>query len=274
MEKNRFKFSYDIGLAAIFMLLFAPEMTSLVFHEVVGIVLVGAIFAHLLLNKSWISGMTKKLFSKSIKGRAKFSYILNVILLIDMLVITISGLLVSEILFPNFRYASGFNWLALHIVSSFIGLVTVGIHIGLHWNWIKQIGTRFPKLSRIFSFQKPWRKYVVRSLLIVGTLFLIIQVSKNVILTVEIFSERNGHSFERRVEVEHRFTDGELEWSRGTGEFSERRDGFREDHDRFSLIRLLGVIPFLLFYSAGFGAIAYYTYLIENKGRNRRTRSS
>ena len=183
-----------------------------------------------------------------------------------MCVILLSGLSMSKVLLPDFRYFSNINWLPIHIVSSFIGLVIVGIHIGLHWNWIKQMGKKFPKLVKLFSFQKPSRKLVTRFILIIGTVALLAQVPKQVLLTQEIFSNQSFHEdkgegkdrvFARGgEESEHKLA------GRGDEEFGERaegRDGI------FSIIRLIGILPVLIMYLAILGAIAFYTYLVEKR---------
>ena len=127
----------------------------------------------------------------------RLSYVLNISLLLDMSLILLSGLSISKVLLPDFGYFSSINWLPIHIVSSFIGLVLVGIHIGLHWNWIKQMGKRFPKLVKLFSFQKPSRKLVTRFILIIGTVALLVQVPKQVLLTQAIFSNQSLHQEKR-----------------------------------------------------------------------------
>lgn len=276
MKKNRFKFCFDLLIAVVFILLFSPKATGLAFHEIVGLLLGIAFLVHILLNKNWVMAVSKKIFSKNTKGKTKLSYLLNFILLLDMVMIIISGLFISKVILPHFRYFPGVNWLPLHIVSSIIGLIIVGIHLGLHWNWIKQIGNSFPKLTKLFSFHKPSRKVVARILLIIGTISLLIQLPKLVMLTPRIFSvqavgieERHGHEFKDREDFDHQFIGPENERFREHGEIRER--GEFEGHDKsFSVVRLIGIIPVLLFYSSTFGAIAFYTHFFEKRAINKR----
>lgn len=276
MKKNRFKFYLDLLIAISFILLFSPESTGLAFHEIAGLLLGIAFLVHILLNKKWIMTVSKKLFSKNLKGKTQLSYLLNIVLLLDMVMIIISGLFISKVVLPHFRYFSGVNWLPLHIVSSIIGLIIVGIHLGLHWNWIKQIGNSFPKLSKLFTFQKPSRKVIARILLIIGTISLFIQLPKLVLLTPRIFSdqavgieERHDHEFEDREDFDRQFIGPENEQFEDNREF--RDQGEFKGHDRsISIIRLVGIIPILLIYSSIFGAIAFYTYLFEKRAINKR----
>lgn len=264
MKKNRFQFIFDIGLTSIFCLLFTPQLTSLAFHEIAGLILGATLFVHILLNKDWIIAMTKKITSKGLKRKNKLSYVLNIVLFFDMFCIIISGLLISEVLFPNLRYFQKVSWVPLHIVSSIFGLIIVGIHLGLHWNWIRQLSKQFPKLVRVFSFRRPSRLVVARFLLIIGTLSVLIQVPKMVFLTPMIFEEPTfGH--EKKIDNDHDITNAEKIGSRD----EQNNDGLEREFDRhkpgFSVFNLIGLIPILLLYLTSLGSIAFYTYVLEKK---------
>lgn len=269
MKNNLRKFYLDVIMAITFFILFKPEFTSLTVHEIVGIA-IGAVFiVHVLFNKKWVTTVTKKLFSNKVNGKTKFSYWLNVLLLVDMMVVLISGLLRSEVVFPNLRYDIGINWLPLHITASMISLVLVGIHVGLHWDWMKQMGKHMPKLAKFFTFKQPARKIVANTLLILGTLFLLIQLPKTVMLTSMIFSDEPLRSEEHRdQDVEGR--------EHNERQFAEEgeRDEFRDEHGQFSPIQLIGIIPIVIIHASIIGALAYYTHLLENRRKNRRLKLS
>ena len=54
-------------------------------------------------------------------------------------------------------------------------------------------------------------------------------------------------------------------------EFRERA----EDHEGpFSIFRLIGIFPVLIMYSAIFGSIAFYTYLVEKRFMMKRKRTT
>ncbi|MEI5909535.1 DUF4405 domain-containing protein [Bacillus spongiae] len=245
MKKNRFKFCFDLTIAITFILLFAPGVTSIAFHEIASIFLGAALIIHLVLNKEWIIGMSKKMFSRRIKGKSLLSYVLNFTLLLVMFIIMVSGLLISEVIFPNFRHFPSINWVALHIVSAVLGLLIVGIHLGLHWNWIKQIGNQQPKLKKLLSFRKPSIKKLSRLILIIGTIFLFVQIFKLTFVSIELFS--------------------------GPSLGGEEIQG-NENH--FS-VNLVGILPVFAIYSFLLGSIAFYTHLLEKRTINKkRTRTS
>ncbi|MGC5327204.1 DUF4405 domain-containing protein [Brevibacillus sp. SYSU BS000544] len=276
MEKNRWKFWFDIVLAILFGLLFTPEVTSLAFHEIAGLVWGAAILGHICVNKDWVIGISKKIFDKKIKGKTKFSSILTLVLFMDMVIIMISGLFISKVVFSELRYSIGINWKALHIVSSLLGLVIVGIHIGMHWNWIKQMGSQFPKLAKLFTFQRPSRKVVSRIILVIGTIALIAQMPKMILLTPGIFSEQavgqeEFHHVESKENGQN-IVSTERQESRESGEISNREG--RGHKKPFSPIQLVGIIPILLIYLAMFAAIAFYTYIWERRSTNKRKNAS
>lgn len=268
MEKNRFKFIFDLGIAIIFALLFSPAVTSLAFHEIASIVFGVALIIHVLLNKSWIIGMGKKIFSKSIKRKTRLSYILNTILLVDMFIIMISGLLISEVVLPKFRYDSNINWLPLHMASSIIGLLIVGIHIGLHWNWITQMASHIPKWGKLNSVRKPSLKLMSRILLVVWTIAVLPQVSKMVVLTPMIFSELTFGLEAREGNVQT------IEESKDHDQLNRENGELEGKNDTFSIIKLVWIIPVLIIYSASLFSIAFYTHLLEKRALNKRIRAS
>ena len=274
MKINRFKFKFDIGIAVVFVLLFVPAITSLAFHEIASIVLGAALILHVLLNKKWIIGVSKKLFLKNTNRKTRISYILNIILFIDMFIIMISGFLISEVVLPNFRYDMNINMLPLHIVSSILGLLIVGIHIGLHWNWIKQMTQHFPKWEKRNFLRKLSPKVMLRILLVAGTIFLLTQVIKMVGLTPMIFSDstsrfeaREGHAQNSSQNYGQEFASNENEFNRENGELEGQ-------HNSFSILNLVGIIPVLIIYSAALFTIAFYTHRFEKRLLNKRIRAS
>ena len=104
VKKTMIKFSLDIVLAITFILIFNLGATGIAFHEIASIALGIIIIVHVLLKWRWVEGITKKIFSKNIPGKTKFSYMMNILLLVNMAIAMISGLLISEVLLPDFRY--------------------------------------------------------------------------------------------------------------------------------------------------------------------------
>jgi thiosulfate reductase cytochrome b subunit len=72
-------------------------------------------------------------------ARGRFNYILELLILIGFTLIIISGMAIAKTM--NFSWL-GFTkenfiiWRFMHTSVSMIVLMLVGIHVGLHWNWV------------------------------------------------------------------------------------------------------------------------------------------
>ncbi|RDE25489.1 DUF4405 domain-containing protein [Parageobacillus thermoglucosidasius] len=91
-----------------------------------------------MLNKKWIIAITAKFFTKSLAPRVRFGYIINFLLLLSFLLIVISGICTSQALFP-FAESKDSPWRNIHHFFSAISIILVGIHLGLHWNFVSNV---------------------------------------------------------------------------------------------------------------------------------------
>jgi hypothetical protein len=144
------KFVIDIIMAITFVLFFNKRVLGgLAFHEIAGLVIGVVFFVHVLLNWRWVKNVTVKLFSSEIPVKTKVGYLLNLLLLITMAFIIISGIFISRVVFPDLD-VSNERWFKIsHISISFLTLIIVAAHIGLHWKWIMNV------FKNIFNIKKP-----------------------------------------------------------------------------------------------------------------------
>lgn len=156
MKKNGFKIIIDIIMTAIFLLLMWLDGTGVFWHEILGLYVGSMFILHLVLNWDWIKAVTQR-FSKA-KSRIKGMYILNVLLLVDMLVIIISGIFISQELFLDWFSVDLLVWSTIHHIASYFGLLLISVHIGLHW---KMILCAFRKMLKITK-ESPLRKLFLR----------------------------------------------------------------------------------------------------------------
>lgn len=177
-----------------------------------------------------------------------------------MALILFSGLSISKVAIPNFRLIPGVNWLPIHIFSSVLGIVIIGIHIGMHWNWIKQIGSRMPKLNGIFTRNRSILSIVGKIILIVGTVLVLTQTPKMVSSATEVFSNTASaeHLEGVHTSLQHNLRDEKM-----------HREGVRGEIF-ITIVQFASNIPNLLLYASGFTAMAFYTYYFENKFRRKR----
>ena len=136
-NRSRLKLVLDLILAVTFVLLLNTHiLNGLTFHEIAGVA-IGLLFAaHLALNWRWVVATTGMMVRKGLPGKIRFGYWLNVLLLVAMGVIIVSGVFISRVLVPGL-WRNHPHWVqGTHITLSFLILAVVGIHVGLHWNWI------------------------------------------------------------------------------------------------------------------------------------------
>ncbi|HJV31327.1 MAG TPA: DUF4405 domain-containing protein [Bacillales bacterium] len=143
MKKNYTKIVLDLMMAITFVLLMEPRvLNGLPFHEIAGLVIGVAILSHIGLNYRWVVNTTKKIFDPNLSNKTKFSYLLNILLLISMVSVIVTGIFISKVIFPNLAIQGG-HWIrGLHSFSADATLAFVGLHIGVHWQWVMGICKR------------------------------------------------------------------------------------------------------------------------------------
>lgn len=142
------KLVLDILMALVFAVLFNKNVLGgQAFHEVVGLAVGAAVILHKLLNKNWITGVTKKLFSPSLPVRTKVAYFFDILLLISMAATIITGILMSEFVFAAFIQADK-GMKGLHNLAAYLSLLFLGVHIGLVWDKVRNILKKRLKLPK------------------------------------------------------------------------------------------------------------------------------
>nr|WP_239565480.1 DUF4405 domain-containing protein [Brevibacillus fulvus] len=127
-------------MALAFALLMNPRvLNGLPFHEIAGLLFGVAILTHIGLNFQWVKQTTLKIFDAKLPKKMRFSYLLNILLLISMSTIIITGILISKVVFPNLAVEGSRAIRGLHSLSANVTLVLVGLHIGVHWQWVMGI---------------------------------------------------------------------------------------------------------------------------------------
>ncbi|GAA3319756.1 hypothetical protein GCM10020331_027960 [Ectobacillus funiculus] len=75
----------------------------------------------------------------SCRGKTRFGYLLNLLLLITMTFNMVSGIIISRVVFPNINIGNEMWFKVTHISVSFLTLILVAVHVGLHWQWVIQV---------------------------------------------------------------------------------------------------------------------------------------
>lgn len=134
----------DAIIAIGFLLLLEPRLGPLNLHEWGGLAICAFFIVHKCLNATWIKTVSRKLFSRDLPGRVRLNYILDLVLLASFTLIALSGMAMAKTIDFSwlFRAQAGAPAHVLHGFASFLVLAVVGVHVGLHWDWIS---ARFSK---------------------------------------------------------------------------------------------------------------------------------
>ena len=135
---NRYKFIHNILLTVLMVLLMDPRsFYGLGFHEWAGLIIGLFFILHKALNWGWIKKVTVCFF-RSTPGRARFNYVLDVLLLAGLVLMILSGIAIAKTIDFSWLNLGGSRmfWRVMHTSSSFITLALFGVHLGLHWNWV------------------------------------------------------------------------------------------------------------------------------------------
>jgi hypothetical protein len=153
-SRSRVNLYLDAGLALVFVLTMGVPFTGTRNHELLGLALGGVISVHLLLHRRWIVDVTRRFFAQLFHV-SRLNYMLNLIMFIDVVVLIITGILISRTLGLNFRLpgATLSGAYQIHIFTSAFGLLLVGIHVVRHWRWILAHTGKY-----VFKLELPMRE--------------------------------------------------------------------------------------------------------------------
>lgn len=141
LNKIKINVFLDLLLALIFIVEMEEHFTGLPLHEVLGLIFGAAFIIHIILHLDWIVSITRGFF-KQIIHESRFNYVLNLALLIDMLVATVSGVLISRTLGLSISDVDH-SWEQIHKLSAEFSLILVALHVAMHWKWIANNGSKY-----------------------------------------------------------------------------------------------------------------------------------
>ena len=137
------RISLDLGLTALMLALFSFHFTGLSLHEWLGLALCIVVPVHMLVSWSWLAAATRRLFT-NLPWTTRLTYLLNAALFVALVVVTITGLVISEVVTPGWLPMSGGRgfWRVLHSQSSNASLFLMGLHIAVYWRSLVQLVKR------------------------------------------------------------------------------------------------------------------------------------
>ncbi|TGE36176.1 DUF4405 domain-containing protein [Desulfosporosinus fructosivorans] len=164
-NKTTIKLTLDFAMTVVFLRLLDAHSTGLVFHEIVGLSIITLFMAHILLNWSWVKTFAKNLFCTKFKIRPRLMYVLNLGLLMGISTITITGILISQVIFPSGSNGNSILLVTVHKLVSYSCLGLIAIHILLHRKYI------LASMRNMFAHGEMKTVLVLGAVVVIGLFF-------------------------------------------------------------------------------------------------------
>ena len=153
-NRTKLKLSLDILIFIAFLIAMEPRSSGITIHEWLATSILAVLVVHLLLSWDWIVQTTRRFLGK-LNTQTRLNYILNWSLFIDVMLLMLSGLVISESVMPTLGIGlpRNFAWRGLHEFSANMFIVLLGLHTALHWSWVVDTFKRyvFQPIGRMFS---------------------------------------------------------------------------------------------------------------------------
>lgn len=134
----------DIALFFAFIIDMNTRFTGIPIHEWLGIAFGIALIYHLLLHWDWIISISQRLFRRLPSGQ-RLRYVIDLVLFVDMVVLTMTGIWISEVAMGQLGIAvtPNFFWRRLHEMTADGAIWLVALHLALDWKWIVNTTRRY-----------------------------------------------------------------------------------------------------------------------------------
>jgi len=145
------KYFLDALLLTTFFLVMSFHFLPKILHEVLGVVMFLAAILHLNFNRRWFFNFYRGKFSR----RKIISTLINFSMLVIFAIIFVTGVLISNHLFRDLISLELHRNITIHQLHnslSYVLMILIGLHIGLHWSEI---------WNRFLHFMK-WQKNSLR----------------------------------------------------------------------------------------------------------------
>lgn len=146
----------DVAIFIAMLLALAPRLTDIAIHEWLSLALAGTVVVHLLLHWQWIMAVTRRFLGR-VNWQARLNYVLNVALFICFVIVTFTGIMISQEALPllGINLQPDRAWRGLHTLSADLIPLILGLHVALHWKWIFGVTRRFLINPIAGLFHKP-----------------------------------------------------------------------------------------------------------------------
>lgn len=146
---KKFKVLIDISMFIMIICLMNTNFTGIKSHEIVGIGIFLIFTIHNVLNFRWIKSIGSNLLNKQVKKRNKVLFILDIILILLVIGITVTGIFISKYIFSDLFVRNYGMIKKIHQFLAWWSLILISIHIGFHLNTlVNYVKTKFDKMMK------------------------------------------------------------------------------------------------------------------------------
>ncbi len=132
----------------VLLLLCQPYLLSTWFYAICGLLFLGACLLHIIIHGKWVMGISKIIAISHIPGKVKINYGINTLLFISLFLVIISGIAISK---TTSLIPTDTIWRNIHVYTTSIGLVLLGLHIGFHWHRLGSVIKKIFPLSNVMA---------------------------------------------------------------------------------------------------------------------------
>jgi hypothetical protein len=162
-QKRKVKMAIDLVMTILLPILMAYSLIGETIHEWLGILMFLLFFLHHLLNWRWHKTLIKGHYS----ALRIFGTAINLILVIIMIVLPVSGIIMAKHTFRFLNLTVGISFArVVHMMASYWGFVLMSVHLGLHWNMIMNMVRKAMNVAKTLVWRMVLLRIVV--ILIVG----------------------------------------------------------------------------------------------------------
>ena len=126
------KFAIDLTMTMLMLVAMAYRITGNTVHEIVGMSIVALFLLHNMVNRRW--------YQTILKGKYHVFRVLstavNLLLLVAMVTLMVSGALISRTVFAFIPLNSGAIARQFHILAAYWIFILTAVHVGIHWEII------------------------------------------------------------------------------------------------------------------------------------------
>ena len=135
MKNRNAKMALDALLTVLLVAAMLVQLTGVIAHEVIGVVFLVLIVAHIVNSFSWMRGTAQMVESAEAKKGQLSLFIVAVLLGIDCAVLAVSSVPISRLLYQAGLAPKVMSsmWLNVHKVSSYMLCILAVVHLAMHW---------------------------------------------------------------------------------------------------------------------------------------------